>query len=294
MASHGAAHPCDPAREPVLGALRREIAAIEGTRVALEERRVLPFGIAAIDAVLSGGLAGGAVHEVGAATGHRGTAFGFALALAARAHQARRADDVLWVETSFAAGESGRLYGIGLENFGLPLARLLIVRVPHPRDVLWVTEEALGCRGIATVIAVVARDPDLTATRRLSLAVRDSGGLGVLIRERSTPYASAALTRWRVAAAPSRPDAFGGIGRTAFDLTLTKNRHGPGGRWTILWDHHERAFLDPLSVGVARTAGDRPDRALERAAGAFRSGAERSGAERHALRRAGSALRRAG
>src|SRR5262245_1594053 len=165
MASHGAAHPCDPAHEPVLGALRREIAAIEGTRVALEEPRGLPFGIAAIDAVLGGGLAGGAVHEVGAAAPvHHGAAFGFALALAARAHQARPADDVLWVETSFAATESGRLYGAGLESFGLPLARLLIVRVPHPRDVLWVTEEALGCRGIATVVAVVTRDPDLTAT----------------------------------------------------------------------------------------------------------------------------------
>src|SRR5665213_4439436 len=85
------------------------------------------------------------------------------------------------------------------------------------------------------------------------------GGFGFLLRHRPSPLASSTETRWEVAAAPSRPDAFGGLGLTAFALALTKNRRGPAGLWTIAWDHHERSF-QALSLSVAGTAFDRPDR----------------------------------
>jgi len=256
-----------------LSALRRKIAAIEGTRSVLEDRRILPLGVPGIDAALGGGLACGTLHELQPGGPHHvGAAFGFALALA-RGAQRARPGDVLWIETAFATAETGRLYGPGLESFGLALRRVLLVRVARPLDALWVMAEALGCRGIAATIAVAAQEPDLTVTRRLSLAARDGGALGFLLR-RPSPHPSAALTRWQIAAARSPPDAFGGLGPAAFDLTLTKNRLGPCGRWTLLWDSHD-GFLDPLSVGVAHPARDRSDRAL----GAIARGA--------ALRRAG-------
>src|SRR3954470_834400 len=256
-----------------LNALRRDIAAIEGTHLQFTGRRVLPLKIPAIDQSLLGGLAFGALHEFGPTKPvHLGAALGFALALACGARQARRNGDVVWIETAFASGESGRVYGCGLQNFGLPLNRVVIVRVPRPVDALWALQEALGCRGIAAVIATLTDAPDLTATRRLALTVRDSGGLGLLVMQRISPQPSAALTRWEVAAARSRPDRFGGFGLTAFDLRLTKNRHGPDGRWTIAWDHHERAFLDPLSVAVAQAAFDRSDHALRSAGRALRRG----------------------
>ncbi len=241
-----------------LGALKRVIAAIEGTRAPVEDG-ALRLGIPAIDAALGGGLALGAMHEIAPAAGsiHRGAACGFALALAGRALE--RGGDLLWIETAFAAAETGRLYGPGLEGFGLSPARLLIVRVPRARDVLWVMEEAFRCRGIAATIAELTEQPDLTATRRLSLAVRDGGGLGLMVRHRMSPHPTAAPTRWQIAASQSRPDVFGGLGHAAFDLTLTKNRHGRCGRWTVLWDHHDRAFRETLSVGVARAPFDRPD-----------------------------------
>jgi protein ImuA len=257
-----------PASPKGLSALKREIAAIAGRGAGFEDGgQSLPFGIAGIDAALCGGLALGAMHELEpAGPVHRGAAFGFALALAGRALQARQGDEVLWIETAFATAETGRLNGVGLEAFGLAPARVLIVRVKRPLDVLWVMEEALRCRGIAAAVAELTEAADLTATRRLSLAAREGGGLGLLARHRVWPQASAAMTRWQVAAAPSRPDALGGLGPTAFDLELTKNRHGPCGRWTILWDHHDRAFRNPaLSFGVAEQARDRPDRALRRA-----------------------------
>jgi protein ImuA len=245
-----------------LGALRRKIAAIEGTRAPVEDG-TLPLGIPGIDAALGGGLALGALHEITPAGFlHLGAACGFALALAGRALE--RGGDLMWIETAFAAAEIGRLYGPGFEGFGLSLSRLLIVRVPRARDVLWVMEEAFRCRGIAATIAELTEQPDLTATRRLSLAVRAGGGLGLMVRHRMSPHPSAALTRWQIAASHSRPDVFGGLGHAAFDLTLTKNRHGRCGRWTVLWDHHDRAFRETLSVGVARAPFDR-SAALRRA-----------------------------
>jgi protein ImuA len=108
-------------------------------------------------------------------------------------------------------------------------------------------------------VAEFADTPDLTATRRLALAARDGGGIALLLRHKSSNAPSVARTRWQIAAAPSLPDEFGGLGRTAFTLSLTRNRRGPCGNWTLTWDQHEHAF-SALSVGVDAAASDRPDR----------------------------------
>ena len=95
------------------------------------------------------------------------------------------------------------------------------------------------------------------ATQRLTLAARAGGGLGLLLRQRPSPLATAATTRWQVAAAPSTPDRYGGLGRTTFDLSLNRNRRGRCGRFIMCWDHHERVFLPAaLSLGVAAAAFD--------------------------------------
>jgi protein ImuA len=253
-----------PAGGPAtLNRLRNAVAKIEGSDLSALEAggRVLPLGVEAIDAARGGGLAFGSLHELApAAPLHLGAAAGFALTLAARAGVRKH---TLWIQPDFAGLEAGLPYGPGLTALGLPMQRLLLLRVARPVDALWAMEEALKSRVLATVIAELTDEgaaADLTATRRLVLAARDGGGIGLLLRHRISPEPSAAATRWDIAAAPSIPDAFGGLGRTAFDLSLTKNRRGPLGRWTIEWDHHERVF-SPLSVAVAETAFERPDRA---------------------------------
>jgi protein ImuA len=249
--------------DAALRSLRRAVAEIEGSDLSVLEAggQLLPLGVDAIDAALGGGLALGCLHEVApAAPLHLGAAAGFALTLAARASESK---DTLWIQPDFAGIESGMLHGPGLAAIGLRMERLLLLRVARPVDALWAMEEALKSCVLATVIAELTEDgaaANLTATRRLALAARDGGGIGILLRHRISPEPSAAATRWDIAAAPSRPDAFGGLGRTAFDLSLVKNRRGHTGRWTIAWDQHERAF-SPLSLGVAKTAPDRPDRA---------------------------------
>jgi protein ImuA len=125
---------------------------------------------------------------------------------------------------------------------------------------LWACEEALKSRGVAVVIAELpeaGEAADFTATRRLTLAARAGGGLGLLLRHRPLPIATAATSRWQVAAAPSTPDRFGGLGPTAFDLSLNRNRRGRCGRFIVHWDHHACAFLpQALSVGMAAAADD--------------------------------------
>ena len=241
--------------------LRQAVAKIEGQETDLGiAARTLALGVQTIDARLQGGLASASLHEIAPASAHDlGASVGFALALAARAPNGR---STLWIQTDFAALEAGHIYGPGCDLFGLPPNRLLIVKVPRPLDALWAMEEALKCHALASVIAELPKDAsiaDLTATQRLTLAAREGGGFGFLLRHRPSPLTSAAETRWLVAGAPSRPDSFGGFGCAAFALTLTKNRRGPTGRWTVAWDHHERSF-QALSLGVAQTAFDRTGR----------------------------------
>jgi protein ImuA len=246
--------------EQHLSRLRR---AISATETLSETAPARPLGVAAIDTALGGGLACGALHELSAASLHLSAAAGFALTLAALAREDAR--ETLWIATDFGCLETGTLYGPGLEQLGLSVERLLIARVARPIDALFAMEEALKCRALATVVAEFGAAPDLTATRRLSLAARDGGALGLMLRHKPDGAPCAAQTRWQVAAAPSQPDEFGGLGRTAFALSLTRNRRGLCGAWTLAWDHHAHAF-SALSLGVDEAARDRPDREpLERA-----------------------------
>jgi protein ImuA len=241
--------------EQHLSRLRRVIATSEALP---EAARLLPLGVGPVDAALGGGLPCATLHDLSlAAPMHHGAAAGFALALAALAHEPAKA--TLWIATDFGALEIGAPYGPGLDQFGLDTGRLLIARVARPVDALFAMEEALKCRALATVVAEFGEAPSLTATRRLSLAAKDGGALGLLLCHKPNDAPSAARTRWRIAPAPSRPDEFGGLGRTAFSLSLTRNRRGPCGNWTLTWDHHEHAF-SALSLGVAEAASDRPDR----------------------------------
>jgi protein ImuA len=245
--------------------LRQAVADLDPSSAASfgEAAGLLSLGLPGVDAMLQGGLARGALHELAPADpAHQfGAVAGFALALASLAAAGGR--DALWIQTDFAAMEAGMPYGPGLDLFGLPLRHLLILRVSRPLDLLWAFEEALKSRGVAAVLAELPESgaaADLTATRRLTLAARAGGGLGLLLRHRPCPLASAAMTRWQVTAAVSRPDDYGGLGRTAFDLSLCKNRRGHCGRWIVCWNHDERSFVpQTLSLAMAETAGDGPD-----------------------------------
>jgi len=112
------------APSPTLNRLRQSLAGLDpslGPQLA-EDPRSLPLA-AALDPVLGGGLACGALHELApAASTHAAATSGFAIALAARASVMR--GEVLWIATDFARTEAGAPYGSGLGLFGIALTRL--------------------------------------------------------------------------------------------------------------------------------------------------------------------------
>jgi protein ImuA len=184
---------------------------------------------------------------------------GFALGLAALCPSQHGA--IVFVQQDFAALEGAALYALGAAPFGIDPERFLLVRASTPKDALWAMEEALKTRGITAVIGELAErgeTADLTATRRLSLAAQKGGSLALLLRQYAWREPIAAATRWQIAAASGAGDEFGGLGATAFSLTLTKNRRGPCGTWILQWDHHAKRFFPALSRAVAQPAVDGP------------------------------------
>ncbi|MFN0137649.1 MAG: ImuA family protein [Phycisphaerae bacterium] len=130
-------------------------------------------GFAALDEALGGGLARAAIHELLAP--RLGSAARFlALQAAARAAlPARRKILLLDLENDF--------YPPAARRCGVPLDQLIVIRARRPAEVLWVSEQALRCRGVGAVIAPV-REIDPYVSRRLQLAAESGGAVGLFIK----------------------------------------------------------------------------------------------------------------
>ena len=116
---------------------------------------------------------------------------------------------------------------------GLPAGvgeRLHLVRPSGETDLLWSTEEALRSLAVALVIAEPEQILSLTAGRRLQLAAEAGKTTGLmLIREGQG--SNAAETRWycEPIASPARDS-------TLHRWSLTKNKRGTSGHWTLHWN----------------------------------------------------------
>jgi protein ImuA len=209
--------------------LRRRIARLAAPRYG---RKALSFGLDEIDRVLpGGGLASGALHEV--AGGGNGAVHGAAAALFAAGIAARTRGKVLWCLTR------ADLFAPSLAQVGLSAARVIFAECGDDKTVLACFEEGLRHQGLGAVVAEVAR-LSMTASRRLQLAAEASGALGIAIRRwrRQTEAAdfgqpTAAATRWRVTALPSKPLPVPGVGRARWQLELIRCRAGESADFVV-------------------------------------------------------------
>ena len=210
-------------RAHLLADLRDQVACPASTSSS-----VLPFNVPELDSRLAaGGIHGNGLHEVAAASPTLGDDAAATLFLAGIA--ARFADEpgasVAWALTRFD------LYAPGLEQVGLPADKLLYVQGKDDTAVLALAEDCLRDGSFATVIAEV-KAADQTASRRLQLAAAD-GATPILLLKRWARSSrdpllrpSAAMTRWRVGCAPSKPLPAPGVGRGRWSVELVRQRGG--------------------------------------------------------------------
>src|SRR4030081_1382234 len=260
------------ARTTTLAALRGSIERIETPAQAGAPGRVA-LGHAEVDATLQGGLAVAAVHEVFAEGRQSAAATGFIAGLAGRA-AARR--PLVWVRQDFTEIESGALSMSGLAELGLDPRLVVTVRAADVEAALRTAADALACDALGGVVLEVwgeARQLDLVASRKLTLAAQASGVTGLLLRGAAEPSPSTAETRWIVRAAGSPPAAplmptapllpaasWSAWGAPMFDAQLVRNRHGPVGRWIMEWKCDECLFSKPAAYPqpVAAAPAHRP------------------------------------
>jgi protein ImuA len=213
--------PESPARAERLAALRAEVRALESA--GSESREYLPFEVDSIDSRLAGG--GLPVASLNEAAGDRpGPADESAATLFLASIAARRPGPVLW------ALARRDLFAPGLAAAGLAPDRVLYAECGRDEDVLAVMEEGLRHGGLAAVVGEVRRAA-MPATRRLQLAAEEGGTLALMLRrwrgsEDPLVPPSAAVTRWRLACAPSAPLPVPGVGRPRWRLTLARQRGG--------------------------------------------------------------------
>ena len=233
------------ARTNTLANLRGRIERLEahGDTHALNK---VALGHAAADAMLQGGLATGALHEVFAAGRQIGAATGFIAGLAGRV-SARR--PLVWVRQDFSDLESGALSMSGLVELGLDPRRLVSVRAADVDTALRTAADALACDAVGAVVLEVwgeARQLDLVASRKLTLTAQASGVTCLALRVAAEPQPSTAETRWIVRAAHSPPGAvWTAWGAPMFDAQLIRNRHGQLGQWIMEWKCDECLFSEP-------------------------------------------------
>jgi protein ImuA len=220
-----------------------------------------------VDAALQGGLAIGAMHEVFAEGRQSAAATGFIAGLAGRVGLAGRATarrPWVWVRQDFTEIESGALSMSGLAELGLDPRLVVTVRAADVDSALRAAADALACDALGVVVLEVwgpARQLDLVASRKLTLAARASGVTALLLRVAAEPLPSTAETRWIVRAAHSPPAASSTAwGAPMFDAQLVRNRHGPVGRWIMEWKCDECLFKKPAAYSqpVAAAPAHRP------------------------------------
>lgn len=255
-------------KQHIAATLRRTIRGIEEAGSPDDKAR-LPLGVSRIDRALpGGGLRLGCIHEVAGDE----AATGFCAALLARAAATRgRHGGARAGRTGARAGRGGLrdgdrrgdrdgallwlaqgddLYAPGLVRFGIEAGQLLVVSGLRRRDdMLWAMEEALRCRAVRGVVAETG-GIGLAAGRRLMLAAEGTGVLGLVLSRRDGGRRGgvgvrdgagvrAAVSRWRVTAAPGGPpmpdqrqppEADG----TRWRVELLHCRGGRPAEWTAL------------------------------------------------------------
>lgn len=219
----------DATKQEIIAKLRQDIIALEGFRPA-QPGANSTFGLGPLENAFPNQIfPTGAIHEFLSTRPEETSACG-ALISGLVAQLLRQGGVCIWV--SFTR----RVYPPALKSFGLEPDRVIFVDTSRQKDVLWVTEEALKCEGVAAVICETQR-LSLDESRRLQLAVEQSHVTGFVLRKDVKVITPTACTaRWKVKPVRSklRP-GMPGVGYPRWHVELQKVKNGSPGNWTFEW-----------------------------------------------------------
>jgi protein ImuA len=136
----------------------------------------------------------------------------------------------LWISLS------GNMYPVALRSFEVEPDRIIFIQLNKDKDVLWVMEEALKCTGLIAVVGELS-EVDFKQSRRLQLAVEQSGVTGFILRNRSSKMGTTACAaRWQIKSLASEPiDGLPGLGFPRWEVELLRVRNGKPGNWVVEW-----------------------------------------------------------
>src|ERR1700744_742910 len=220
-------------KQEIIERLRQEISTWEGFR---PPRTGEPeaFGLGPIENAFSGKtFPTGALHEFISTNAEETAAIGGFLAGLLQL-LLKNGGICIWVSYS------RRIYPPGLKRFGINPDRIIFIDVQREKDVLWVTEEALKCKGIAAVVCETRR-LDFRESIRLQLAIEQSQVTGFILRKDSKNIPNTVcLARWvvrpiRTQLRPGLP----GIGHPRWQVELLKVKNGQSGSWTFEWKNKQ-------------------------------------------------------
>jgi protein ImuA len=228
--------------------------------------RLFSFGDQAVDDVLGGGLRRGALHEFCATSPVDAAApLGLVLGLAARAAAGR---PVLLIRQRYLDLEHGHVHGPGLLELGLDPRHFILLRTQTVDDALRAATDAARCAGLGAVVIMLARKQMrewLSLSRKFALFAKESGVAVLLLDQLARAEASAALTRWQIATAPSLALAGHAPGYFRCVAKLTRDRAGMAPRlWHLEWNRDELSFNIYSRITHQQSSGQPLGQALPR------------------------------
>ena len=140
-----------------------------------------------------------------------------------------RSGMVIWISTART------IFPPALKYFGVPADKIIFIHLKKEKEIQWVMEESLKCKGLSAVVSEM-NGLSFTASKRLQLAIEESGVTGFVIRNHSqTLNPTACVTRWKITSLPggSLPVGMPGVGFPRWDIELLKVKNGKPGKWEV-------------------------------------------------------------
>jgi protein ImuA len=219
--------------------------------------RFFSFGLPDLDKHLPRqGLSLASVHEIHAASAlDLPAALGFLTALLVSLPEK---GPIFIVTSAQSLASMGQLHGHGLQALGLDPSRITLVAARKETDAFWALEESLRSGAASVVAGLIAQSLDLKKSQRLSLAAREARRPLLLLRPPKAAVASAAVTRWRIAAAPCHRENSGAVASWRWQVKLERCRNGSTGEFVLEWFHASHRFgLAPTLADPALPDSDR-------------------------------------